>query len=195
MLALRAEGKARNTRDGYGTAVRQFIAWAADEGRDAALDRATVTAFIASLLDSGAEASTARARQLGLRRFSAWLAEEGELDSGALLGLKPVKTATKVTPELSDGQCTALLDACQGRDLRDVRDMAIVRFMLETGARAGEVANLTVADVNLAEGKAVIRRTKTGRPRTVPFGARTTASIDRYHPCGQGLAWVWCRVG
>ncbi|MBY8882976.1 site-specific integrase [Actinacidiphila acidipaludis] len=77
-----------------------------------------------------------------------------------------------------DDQCAALLKACQGRDLRDVRDMAIVRFMLE--ARAGEVANLMVADVSLAAGTAVIRRTKTGRPRTVPFGARTTASIDRY---------------
>lgn len=70
-LALRAQGKARATQEGYGTAVRQFTAWAEDEGREPTADRPTVAAFIASLLDRGAEPSTARARQLGLRMFSA----------------------------------------------------------------------------------------------------------------------------
>jgi len=42
------------------------------------------------------------------------------------------------------------------------------------------VANLALDDVSLAEGTAVIRRTKTGRARTVPFGTKTAAAIDRY---------------
>lgn len=180
LIALRAEGKAKSTMEGYSTAVRQFIAWAKVEGCEPFLDRPTVTAFIAHILDAGAEPSTARARQLGLRQFSAWLADEGENSEDELLLLKHVKTAIKVTPELSDDQCTALLKACQGRHLRDVRDMAILRLMLETGARAGEVANLALDDVSLTEGTAVIRRTKTGRARTVPFGTKTAAAIDRY---------------
>lgn len=179
-LALRARGKARATREGYGTAVRQFISWAAEEGREAIVDRPTVAAFIAALLDRGAEPSTARARQLGLRMFSAWLADEGESDTDALLGLKPVKTAVKVTKELSDDQCAALVKTCQGKELRDVRDAAVVRLMLETGIRAGECAALTVADVNLPEGVAVIRKTKTGRPRTVSFGPKTAQALDRW---------------
>ena len=179
-LALRAQGKARATREGYGTAVRQFIAWATDQRREPTIDRPTVAAFVASLLDRGAEPTTARARQLGLRMFSAWLADEGESDGDELLGLKPVKTAVKVTKELSDDQCAALVKACQGRELRDVRDAAVVRLMLETGIRAGECASLTVADVNLPKGTAVIRKTKTGRPRTVAFGPTTAQALDRW---------------
>jgi integrase/recombinase XerD len=49
-------------------------------------DRAGVNAFTADLLEVGGEPATARARQLALRRFSAWLREEGESDADHLLG-------------------------------------------------------------------------------------------------------------
>jgi integrase/recombinase XerD len=52
--------------------------------------------------------------------------------------------------------------------------------MVETGARAGEILALQVADVDLAAGTAVIHRGKGGRARRVPFGPRTGAAIDRY---------------
>jgi site-specific recombinase XerC len=52
------------------------------------LDRPTVTAFVADLHEAGAEASTARSRQLALRRFCAWLTEEGEIDSDQLIGMR-----------------------------------------------------------------------------------------------------------
>jgi integrase/recombinase XerD len=68
----------------------------------------------------------------------------------------------------------------QGPDLRDKRDEAIIRLMVETGARAGEILALQVADVDLAAGTAVIHRGKGGRARRVPFGPRTGAAIDRY---------------
>lgn len=39
---------------------------------------------------------------------------------------------------------------------------------------------LTVADVDLAAGTAVVRRGKGGKGRVVPFGAQTAQAIDRY---------------
>lgn len=139
-----------------------------------------MSAFIEALLDGGAERTTAQARQLALRRFSAWPAEEGEIEFDQLLTLKPVKTDTKVTPELSDDECSALIKACQGTEFRDRRDEAIVRLMIETGARAGEVADLGTADIDLRYQLAVIRRGKGGRARTVTFGAKTALALDRY---------------
>jgi hypothetical protein len=35
------------------------------------------------MLDTGREAATARARHLALRRFAAWLVDEGELEADA----------------------------------------------------------------------------------------------------------------
>jgi integrase len=52
--------------------------------------------------------------------------------------------------------------------------------MIETGARAGEVVNIAVADVNLREGTVVIRRGKGGKGRTIPIGPQATRAIDRY---------------
>jgi integrase/recombinase XerD len=179
-LHLNAERKSPQTVKSYTEGVRQFLAWADREGTPPVLDRPTVNAFVATLLEAGAEAATARARQLSLRRFSAWLADEEEIDRDELLGLKPPKLDQKVVERLTDEQCKALVKACAGREFRDRRDEAIVRFMLECIVRAGEVVGMTTADVNLTAGSAVIRRGKGGKGRTVPIGPQTGRAIDRY---------------
>lgn len=179
-LHLRAERKSPSTVKQYGDGVRRFLAWCDDSGTPPVLDRPTVNAFVADLLDAGAEPATARSRQLALRRFSVWLLEEGEIESDELLGVKAPKLDTKVTPSLTEDELKRLLKACAGSNLRDRRDDAVIRFMAETGARAGEVVGLTVSDVDLARGIAVVRRGKGGKGRTVPFGAQTGRAIDRY---------------
>lgn len=179
-LHLRAERKSPQTVKSYGDGVRRFCSWSAGAGRPAALDRTSVNAFVAALLDAGAEPSTARARQLALRRFPAWLLEEGEIDTDPLLGLRAPKLDAKIVEPLTAEQITALAAACAGKDMRDRRDEALVRLMIETGARAGEVVALRVEDIDLAAGTAVLRRGKGGRGRVVPFGAQTSRALDRY---------------
>lgn len=179
-LALRAERKSPQTVKAYGDGVRRFLDWATRTDCPAVLDRSTVTAFVADLLEAGAQPATARSRQLALRRFSTWLAEEGESDSDLLIGLKAPQLDTKVVEPLTPEQIKALLAACAGREMRDRRDEALVRFMLETGARAGETVALAVADVDLTSGTAIVRRGKGGKGRSVPFGAQTGRAVDRY---------------
>lgn len=179
-LHLRAERKSAQTIKTYGDGVRRFIAWADQAGVEPDLARPTVNAFVASILEGGAEAATARSRQLALRRLSAWLCEEGEIDADELAGLKPPKLDSKIVPELSEDQLKALIAACKGKDFRERRDEAIVRLMIETGTRAGEVIAMEVSDVDLREGVASIQRGKGGKGRTAPFGAQTGRAIDRY---------------
>lgn len=179
-LHLRAERKSAQTIKTYGDGVRRFIRWSTEADIDPNLDRPTVNAFIAALLDDGAEPSTARSRQLSLRRLSAWLKEEEEIDTDELINLKPPKLDSKVVPELSETELKALIGACKGKDLRDRRDEAVIRLMIETGARAGEVAAMQIADVDLKNGTAIVRRGKGGKGRTVPIGPQTIRAIDRY---------------
>lgn len=179
-LALRSERKSSQTIKSYGDGVRAFLRWCDDNDQTPALDRTLVKAWVADLLDNGAEPATARARQLALRRFSAWLEEEGEIDTDPLLGLKAPKLDTKVTPSLTDDQLRRLFKACVGKDFRDRRDEAIVRLMAETGMRAGEVVGLTVADVDLQRGMVTVHRGKGGKGRVAPFGPQTGLAIDRY---------------
>ncbi|MGW0759454.1 tyrosine-type recombinase/integrase [Streptomyces sp. NPDC002814] len=182
-LHLAAERKSAQTLKTYGDGVRSFLRWTASTGIPPALDRPTVNAFTAALIDGGAQASTARSRQLAVRRFSAWLADEGEIDGDQLVKLRPPKLDTKIVESLDDDQLKSLIKACSGKDLRDRRDEAIIRLMIETGARAGEVVSMALDDVNLHDGGAVIRKGKGGKGgkgRAVPFGPQTGRAIDRY---------------
>ena len=179
-LSLRAERKSPATVKSYGDGVRRYLAWCASTTVPPVLDKATVNAFTVDLLDEGAEAATVRSRQLGIRRFSAWLTEEGEIPDDPLIGLRAPKLDQKVIEPLSEAQLKAMIKACSGNDYRDRRDEALVRFMLETGARAGEVVAIAMADVNLAAGTIIVRRGKGAKGRVVPFGAQTAKAIDRY---------------
>lgn len=179
-LALRAERKSPQTVKSYGDAVRAFLRWCDESGHTAALDRRLTQEFVAALLDGGAEPATARARQLGLRRFSTWLAEEGEIDADPLLGLKPPKLDQKVIESLTEDDLRRLVKACGGKEFRDRRDEAIVRLMAETAMRAGEVCALTVASVDLGRGLVTVYRGKGGKGRISPFGPQTGRALDRY---------------
>lgn len=105
-VALRSDRKSRETIKSYTTGVYQFLDWCEVNGHEPAL-KGTWCApswFVAHLLSEGVEPATARARQLGVRRFSAWLEEDGEIDSDPLLGLKAPKLDTKVTNSLTDDE-------------------------------------------------------------------------------------------
>jgi site-specific recombinase XerD len=180
LLHLAAERKSPQTLKTYGDGVRAFLRWCEETDCAAVLDRPTVNGFVSALLDAGAEPSTARSRQLAVRRFSAWLYEEGEASTDELVNLKLPKLDTKVVQELDDDQCRLLIKACSGKEFRDRRDEAIVRLMIETGVRAGEVIGMTVADVDLKRGAAVVRRGKGGKGRRLPLGPQTIRAMDRY---------------
>jgi integrase/recombinase XerD len=166
--------------------VRRFLEWAGREGRTPTLDRPTVAAFVAALLAEGAEPATARSRHFSVRRFSAWLADEEEIPEDRLLGSKPPKLDTKVIEPLPEDDIRRLVKACAGRDLRDRRDQAIVRFMLETGARAGEVVGLTLDDIDLQAGTAIIHRGKGGKGRVVPFRSADRPGNRQIRPRATG---------
>jgi hypothetical protein len=140
-----------------------------------------------------------------VRRCTAWLTEEGELPADPFLGITGPKLDTAVVEPLSEDDLRALLRACQpptgatpAETLRHRRDEAILRLMLETGARAGEVVALDVTDLDLPVGTALIRRGKaagggsscSGRTRPGPWTATCacapgTGSADSA-ACGSG---------
>jgi integrase/recombinase XerD len=177
---LKAERKSHLTIDSYVAGANGFLRYCEREHLEPVLDRRTVSAYIADLLDNGAEGTTARQRQLGVRRFSAWLAEEGEIDDDRLIGLKPPKVDEKIVEPLTDDECRALIKACKGTRFADRRDEAMLRLLLEGIVRAGELLALDVDDVDIVNGAAVIRRGKGGKGRPVPFGPQTGRAIDRY---------------
>lgn len=187
-IHLRAERKTDGTIKTYTDGARPYLAWSQEDDLDP-LDRASLEKWVTEFLDSGRSASTAKTRMMGVRHFTRWLAEEGEIDADPFTRMRAPKVDQPVVPVLTDDQLRALLKACQPnraeertglKSLRHRRDEAIVRVMVETGMRASECINIELDDLDMSARTIVVRRGKGGRGRTVAFGPEAARSIDRY---------------
>ena len=66
------------TLKAYGDGVRMYLDWCEANNADP-MTRPALNLWISTLLDGGAAASTARSRQLAVRRFSSRLTDENEI--------------------------------------------------------------------------------------------------------------------
>jgi site-specific recombinase XerD len=198
-LDMDAARLSKHTVDSYIRSVRYYLAWCDKEGYTAPLTKPVLNQWVTHILARGSEATTARTRQQAVRRFSAWLAdpEQGEVDADLLVGVDPPKLDVKVVEVLTTEQLRRLVRACHGKELRDRRDEACVRLLIETGIRASELLGLNITDVDLQQGTVAIRRGKGGKGRYVPIGPQAGAAVDRYlrvrrhHKLAQRTPALW----
>lgn len=182
MQSLRSSARSKATIGVYVGALREFDRFAAANGmpRDLTqIERQHVEAFMLDQLTRLSPGSAA-ARYGGLRSFFAWAVEQGQIDSSPIAKMRPPKVPEVPVPVLTDDQVRALLRACEGKAFKQRRDTALIRFMLDTGARRSEVAFVRLTDLDLSEGTVVITKTKGNRPRVVAFGAKTASAIYAY---------------
>jgi integrase len=184
-LAMRAEGKGRGTIDIYTDGSRRYLGWCQATDR-APIVRTSLQTWMAHLLDTGSAPGTVRTRHLAVRRLAAWLIATGGLPADPFLGIKgPVQRQAVLTP-LSADELRALIETCT-RPTRRIdepfhhrRDEAIIRLMMETGIRAGELIALRTDDLDPPDGRITVRCAKGGRRRTIPVGPDTTRAIRDY---------------
>jgi Site-specific recombinase XerD len=144
----------------------------------AVLHRPDIEAFIAAILATQSPA-TASNRYRALGSFFRWAVEDGEIDESPMAKMQPPRVPEAPVPILSSDALTRLLKSCEGTDFRDRRDLAIIRLFLDTGMRRGELAGLSVDDVDLKERTARVLG-KGRKVRLVRFTAKTAQAIDRY---------------
>ena len=93
---------------------------------------------------------------------------------------------------LGPQELRALLDACKGSNFEDRRDTAIIRLLVDTGMRRGELLGISTDDLDLDQNVAFVMG-KGRRQRVCPFGAKTaTAAGPRL--CAHALAIRMPRV-
>jgi site-specific recombinase XerD len=192
---LRAENKAGRTIETYLEAVNLLSAFLAARGLTVAdARREHIEAFLGELLGRWKPA-TANNRYRSLRRFYAWLEEEGEIATDPMARLRPPAVPEQPVPVLSDDDLQRLLATCAGRDFEARRDRAILMLLVDSGARRAELAGLRLADVDFDLDVARVVG-KGGRERALPFGHKTALTLDRYlrvrarHPHSR-LEWLW----
>lgn len=197
-LHLRAGNRSPRTERSYLEALRLFAAYLRERGMP--LDVTAITGehireWMAYLLEHWRPATAAN-RYRSLQQFFRWAVDEGEIRESPMSHMRPPHVADEPPPILTDAQLTALLGTCKGDGFDNRRDHALLRLLVDSGARLHEIASLTVDDCDLREG--VVRvMGKGSRPRLVPVGAKTAKAIDRYlrvrsrHPAaGSGALWL-----
>jgi site-specific recombinase XerD len=196
---LRERGRRERTLRAYALDWGRFAAWYAEtNGEPFTLERLAVLDiqdYLAWGQRQGLKPATLNRRLTFLKQYVAWGAERGAVapeQSQRIRRVSMVKKQTLAPRALTSQQVRQLLKEVELRG--DVRDAAIIRTLLYTGLRVGELVALTPADVTLSErkGEILIRAeiAKGGKERIVPVPREARTYLAAYlaeRPDGQRL--------
>jgi site-specific recombinase XerD len=181
-LHLRAENKSPKTIGIYLAALRKFAGWMADAHPElddwVAVDRNHLREWSADTIQRTSPGN-ASVQWRGLQQFLKWAVLEGEIPHSPMQSLSGPQVVAPLVPVIEVEQIRALLAVMSGTSFVDRRDQAIIRLLIDTGIRKGELVGLKTEDVNVLERDALVTG-KGSRSRIVRFGAKTAKAIDRY---------------
>lgn len=189
---LRADGKSPNTIRRYLGTVEMLAEFLPSDLAVNDITRQHLRDWVGDLRDQGRADNSLATYFRSVQQFFRWAVEDEYLVANPMDGLKAPKIAEKQLLLLTDADITSLLRVTEGRDFASRRDHAIIRVLLDTGIRRGELVGLTVGDLDLPDGRrgatawgTLLIRTeisKSDRDRAVPLGNRTMRALDRYLP-------------
>jgi site-specific recombinase XerD len=173
---LRAIGRSPRTIETYAESVGRLVAHV----KSPDLVDYTPDAMRGWLIyeQEGTAPGSVGVRYRSVRAFMNWLVAEDEIGRSPMSGIPHPKQDDKPPPVLSITEVRRLLDATDGKDWRSRRDRALLLFMVDTGARRGEVAGIRMEHVDLDVGEVRISG-KTGT-RIVSIGDEAVAAMDRW---------------
>jgi site-specific recombinase XerD len=124
--------------------------------------------------------STQATRYRQLQQLFKYLAEdEGVISTSPMARMQPPKLEEKEVATIPEGDLKKLLRACEGRDFAARRDLAIVRILLNTGARVGELVGTKLEDVDIDRREFLVLG-KGRRARLLPLGPKAMRALIRY---------------
>lgn len=179
--SLRARNRSPRTVRSYVDTARLLLAFLSMNRLPTTvgdITREHMELFIADQLDRWTP-GTAAVRFRSLKPLFTWLVERGAIASSPMEYMRSPRIPDHPVPVAGDEELAALLSTCGGFSFQDVRDLALLRLMIDTGARLSEITGLELADLELDSGTVDVLG-KGGRRRTVPFGSKTRAALDHY---------------
>ena len=109
-----------------------------------------------------------------LSTFFSWLEEEDYIIKSPMKRIHKVKTAIIVKDTISDEKVEILRDNCN-----NLRDRAMIDFLLSTGIRVGELVRLNIEDIDFSERECVVYG-KGDKERKAYFDAKTKIHLLNY---------------
>lgn len=205
-LEKEAQRLSPHTLADYGNAFRKLQAYL---GTDPLLDQITVEQISQFLRDLGTKPQphggivkrapktlskkTILNIHTALSALWTWAQAEGVVEQHILHQIPRPKPEKRAINPFTQEDVRALLAACERSESYSrpgkractharstaLRDVAIILLLLDTGMRASELCDLTIAQVDLKNHKARVFG-KGSKERILPFSARTTKTLWKY---------------
>ena len=179
---MRARGRSSATIASYLSVGESFTEYLSANGMPneaATVAREHVEQYLADMRERGLAPATVAKHFRSLQQLFKWLTDDGEIARSPMERMSPPSVPEQPVPILDDAALSALLATCKGNTFENRRDTAIIRLLLDTGMRAGELCGLRVEDVDFEHQVALVLG-KGGRNRACPFGSKTADALRRY---------------
>ena len=158
-----------NTVRAYSGDLQSYLDWVKRRQVDPFhVTHAELRGYLAEMSRARYSTATMNRRLSSVRDLYRWLVEEGVTTEDAAAAIVSPKRAKTLPRTLTEDEAERLLEACDGRDARDVRDRAFLELLYATGARISEVSKLDVRDVDLNQ-EQVRLEGKGSKTRIVPI--------------------------
>ena len=188
------------TARGYVDCVRPFVAARVrgDVVDLASISAGEVTGFVLAVCP-GRAVGSAKLIVCALRSFLRWLQLTGQTPTSVAEAVPAVAgwKLSNLPRALESDQLRRLLTACDRGTPTGRRDYAVLLLLSRLGLRAGEVARLSLVDIDWRHGEIVVVG-KGHRSERLPLpadvGAAITAYLRRGRPATAEGRWVFVRV-
>jgi site-specific recombinase XerD len=174
-----------NSRRSYEHAIRDFIEWYCSEPR-LAFNKTVVTRYRISLEQRRYAPSTINLRLAAVRRLAYEASDCGLLSPDLAAGIRRVKGAkrlgVRVGNWLTAEQSKMLLAVHSGKQLRELRNHAVLAMLLGCGLRRAELVAVKIEDFELREDRWVLADLigKGRHMRTIPVPGWVKSVIDEW---------------
>lgn len=172
-----------NSRRSYENAIRDFTDWYCSEPR-LAFNKTVVTRYRIALEQRRYAPSTINLRLAAVRRLAYEASDCGLLSPDLAAGIRRVKGAkrlgVRVGNWLTIEQGKKLLAVHSGKQLRDLRNHAVLAMLLGCGLRRAELVAVKIEDFELREDHWVLADLigKGRHMRTIPVPCWVKAAVD-----------------
>jgi integrase/recombinase XerC len=194
-IATRANGRSKATVHAY----REKLSYLVRFLDDADVNSITVhdlRRYLAYLWDTDLSPFTISSRARALKRLFNFLAAEAILEDNPGKGIVMPDPDPQEIKAISKADLSAILSTTDGESVIDLRDRAIMLFLIDSGARVQGLAGLRVCDVDLANRRAKVIE-KGNKSRLVPFTSPTVEAMEAWlkvRPQDKG-PWLFIGLG
>ena len=184
LSSRKAQGAASGTLRFYSQKLKLFLDYCQAQSleRIGQITATFIRQYLLYLEESGHNPGGRHAAFRSLRAFLNWYEAEAEPEgwSNPIHKVRAPKVPIEPLEPVTHETIASMVKICERGKFIGDRDLAILLCLLDTGARANELLNIDLDDLNQASGTILIRKGKGGKPREVYLGKQSRKMLRKY---------------